>query len=326
MPTLQKICVFGAGAIGGHIAAWLARGGLDVSVVARGAHLAAMQARGLRYVSDTEDFTVKLRASADTAELGPQDLVIATVKAHSLPDSVAAMQPLLGAETPVVFAINGIPWWYFHGLPLHAERRLPRLDPAGALWQTLGVQRAIGCVIQSPNVVIEPGVVRNNFTANVFTFGEPDDTPSPRLAQIVARLGAALPGVRASTNIRSDIWAKLLLNLGSSPLSALTQSVAADFLLHDDMAELFGRLVQEGVAVAASLGEHLEADVPARIKRLTRSRHPPSMLQDLVAGRPLEIDGQLRAVQDLARLGGVPTPTLDTVVALLGQRARTPPT
>ncbi|HSI59155.1 MAG TPA: 2-dehydropantoate 2-reductase [Ideonella sp.] len=329
----MKICVFGAGAIGGHLAAWMARGGLEVSVVARGAHLAAIQARGLRYFSSSEDFTVPLRASADARELGPQDLVIACVKAHSLPGAVDALQPLLGPETPVVFAINGVPWWYFHGIAdqagpvaaaseVPAAQRLPRLDPQGRLWRELGVERAIGCVVTSPNQITEPGVVHNSLVTNSFVFGEPDGSESPRLARIAAALKPALPGFGTSPRIRDLIWAKLSLNVATSPLACLSFSTVADYLGNPEMMALLRRLMHETRLVASSQGVTVTADPEAAITRVSGSRHPPSMLQDLLAGRPLEIDGQLRAVQDLARLGRVETPALDLVLTLLGQRAQ----
>lgn len=322
---MTRICVFGAGAVGGHLAAWLARAGLDVSVVARGPHLEAIRANGLRYASDADDFTVRVNASSDARDLGPQDLVISAVKAHGLPHVVDAMQPLLGADTPVIFAINGVPWWYFHGVPVEAGHppageRLARLDPGARLWNTLGVQRAIGCVVTSPNEVSSPGVIRNNATSNTFVIGEPDNTLSPRLQQIASVMNPALPGLSTSTAIRDVVWSKLMLNITTSPLAALTMRPPITFSHDEPMLAVYRQLLAEGVRVAASLGVAVAADEEARIARMRTVRHPPSMLQDLVAGRPLEIDAQLLAVQDLARQGGVDTPVLDTLLALLVQR------
>lgn len=324
---MNKICIFGAGAVGGHMAAWLARAGLDVSVVARGPHLAAMRSRGLRFVSDTEDFTVHVRASDDARELGPQDLVISAVKAHALPGVVDAMAPLLGPDTPVVFAINGVPWWYFHGLPEQpgqppASQRLARLDPGGRLWNQLGVQRAIGCVVTSPNEVPNPGTVRNNATVNTFVFGEPDNTLSPRLQAILATLQRGLPGASATSAIRDVVWSKILLNLTSSTLAALTMRPPIEMSHDEPVLAVYRQLLDEGVAVAAGCGITVAADADARIARMRTVRHPPSMLQDLLAGRPLEIDALLLAVQDLARQGNVPTPVLDILLALLRQRVQ----
>ena len=313
------------------MAAWLARAGLDVSVVARGPHLDAIRANGLRYMSDAEDFTVRVAASADARDLGPQDLVISAVKAHALPHVVDAMQPLLGPDTPVVFAINGVPWWYFHGQPAEpgqppASERLSRLDPGARLWHTLGVRRAIGCVVTSPNEVSSPGVIRNNATTNTFVIGEPDNTLSPRLQHIASVLQPALPGLSTTTAIRDVVWSKLMLNITTSTLAALTMRPPITFSHDEPMLAVYRQLLAEGVRVAASRGIAVAADEEARIARMRTVRHPPSMLQDLVAGRPLEIDAQLLAVQDLARQGGVATPVLDTLLALLVQRMQAPRT
>lgn len=318
----SRICIFGAGAVGGHLAAWLARAGLDVSVVARGPHLDAIRRNGLRYRSDAEDFTVPVNATDDPRQLGPQDLVISAVKAHGLSAAVPSLLPLLGPDTPVVFAVNGVPWWYFHGLPSAPTQRLPRLDPDGALWNTLGAHRAIGCVVTSPNEIAEPGVVRNNATTNTFVFGEPDNSASARLAAIAATLGPALPGLSTTTTIRDAVWSKILLNVTTSTLAVLTQRPPITFSHDEPMLAVYRGLLHEGVRVAASLGVTVAADEAARIARMRSVRHPPSMLQDLLAGRPLEIDAQLLAVQDLARLGGVDTPVLDTLLALLVQRVQ----
>jgi 2-dehydropantoate 2-reductase len=220
-----------------------------------------------------------------------------------------------------------VPWWYFHGLPdqpgqAPASTRLPRLDPGARLWNDLGVQRAIGCVVTSPNEVPTPGTVRNNATVNTFVFGEPDNTLSPRLQAIVDTLQRGLPGASASTAIREAVWSKVMLNLTSSTLAALTMRPPIE-LSHDEaLLKVYRQLLDEGVAVAAACGVTVAADAEARITRMRTVRHPPSMLQDLLAGRPLEIDALLLAVQDLARQGDVPTPVLDILLALLRQRVQ----
>lgn len=319
----MKIAIFGAGAIGGHLAARLAHGGADVSIVARGAHLAAIQERGLRFVGADTDFTVRVRATASAAELGPQDLVISAVKAHALPAAADDLQALLGPDTPVVYAINGIPWWYFHGAtgPL-AGQPLERLDPGGRLWRDVGVQRALGCVVQSANEVTEPGVVHNRSATNSFVIGEPDHSDSPRLARIVTTLRHAMPDITGSVDIRRDTWLKLLLNMSSSPLGCLTQSRGKDIAADPALRELFSRTMHEGARVAAALGIDVPADADAKLARMRTLNHRSSMLQDLLAGRPMEIDGQLAVVQDIARRLDVPMPTFDTLLALLVRRAR----
>lgn len=318
----MKVTIFGAGAIGSHLAAHLARSGADVSVVARGAQLAALQSRGLRFIHADGTFTVPVRATDSGASLGAQDLVISTVKAHSLTAAADQIKPLLHEHTPIVYAVNGIPWWYFHQAPLaQAETRLPRLDPAGKLWDELGVQRAIGCVVSSSNELVEPGVVQNHTSDNSFTFGEPGNTLTPRLQSIVETLQQALPYARATTDIRHEIWNKLLVNLASSSIACLTGSRACDIACDPELKELYLEVVAEGQAVAASLGIEVEFDEARRFKRMVNSVHRPSMLQDQIAGRPMEIDAQLATVRDLARQAGVPMPRFDVILTLLIARA-----
>lgn len=324
---MKKICIFGAGSVGGHMAARLAQAGLDVSVVVRGAHLAAIRKNGLRLTAPDADFTVQVHASDNPADLGPQDLVISTLKAQSLGAAAPGMATQLKPETPVVFAVNGIPWWYFHGMPddgsgQPAATRLPRLDPEGLVWRHIGAQRALGCVIRSPNELSAPGVVYSTSTTNTFTIGEPDNSASPRLATIVETLQRGLPGARASQQIRRDIWAKLVLNVPSSLTCALTVSTAPELFAREDTRELWRQLGSEAHAVAAAHGIDAGFDLDAQISSGGKNRHPPSMLQDLLAGRPMELDAQMRAVQDLGRMAGVPTPTLDVAVTLLAHRER----
>jgi 2-dehydropantoate 2-reductase len=319
---MKKICVFGAGAVGGYIAARLARAGLDVAVVARGPQLAAIKKNGLRLIDADGDFTVQVTATNDPAELGAQDLVISTVKAQMLGDAALHMQPLLAKETPVVCAVNGIPWWYFHGLSGDAESRLPRLDPQGLLWRHIGAGRVLGCVIRSPNEIVEPGVVKNNTKNNQFRIGELDGTLSPRLQAVTEALATGLPGTSATTDIRADIWNKLLINIPSSLLSALTISRSFELFRDPGVLDIYCRIADETCQVAAKYGVHMHFDVDAQAKHAESNRHPPSMLQDLIAGRPLELDAQALAIQDLARQADVPTPALDMTIALLAQRDR----
>jgi 2-dehydropantoate 2-reductase len=319
----MKVTIFGAGAIGSHLAARLAQAGADVSIVARGPQLAALQANGLKFIHPDESFTVPVRASADSADIGPQDLVISTVKAHSLTAAVGQIKPLLKAETPIIYAVNGIPWWYFHKTTgAQAEKQLDRLDPGGKLWNELGVSRALGCVITSSNELVEPGVVQNHTRDNSFSIGEPDGSLSPRLTEIVALLQKAIPYAKATTDIRLDIWDKLLVNLASSSISSLTGARACDVAADPEIVKLYMRVVAEGQAVAASVGVDVKFDEVRRFTRMKTSAHRPSMLQDLMAGRPMEIDAQLAMVQELARDGGIETPNVDVIMALLICRAQ----
>jgi 2-dehydropantoate 2-reductase len=318
----MKVTIFGAGAIGSHLAARLAHGGVDVSIVARGAQLEAIKARGVRFILGDESFTVPVRASASGKDLGPQDLVISTVKAHQLTAAIDELKPLLHEETPIAYAINGIPWWYFHKAKgPQAEQRLKRLDPTGRLWDELGVNRAIGCVITSSNELIEPGVVQNHTHDNSFTFGEPDGSLSPRLNTILEALKPGIPYAVATTDIRLEVWKKLLANMASSCISSLANARACDIAADSDLLELYKQIVAEGKAVAASLGLNVEFETERRFTRMATSAHRPSMTQDLNAGRPMEIDAQLAVVRDMARQANVPTPSFEVCLSLLIARA-----
>ena len=321
----MKICVFGAGAIGGHLAARLAHAGEAVSVIARGAHLRAMQQHGLRFIGKDMDFTAKLKATDTPAEAGPQDAVIVAVKAPALPEVAERIAPLLGPETSVVFAMNGIPFWYFYGQAgPHRDRRLDRLDPGSKLWRLIGPERAIGCVVYSGNEVVEPGTVRNTSGGrNRYILGEPDGSISERakaLSVALVRAGIEAP---VTPDIRSEIWAKLAGNVGFSPVSALTLATLDKIGSAPDVLQVCRQLMTETIAVAKALGVSIATDLDRALDpKLPRPAHKTSMLQDLLLGRPMEIDALLGSVQDFGRLGGVPTPELDAMVALLTLRAR----
>ncbi|MGE0715529.1 MAG: ketopantoate reductase family protein [Alphaproteobacteria bacterium] len=324
----MRICIYGAGAVGGNFAARLARAGIDVTMIARGAHLEAMQQRGLTVTAGDERIHVRPFATDDPRRAGPQDAVIVTLKAPALGPTVAAMQPLLGPETPVVYATNGVPWWYFHGHegPL-AERRLTRLDPAGDLWDRLPVSRAIGGVIYSANELLAPGVVRNNSpTRNRLVMGEPVGGPSPRAERLadVLRQG----GIDASVvpDIRVAVWTKLMGNLAWNPMCAVTGLNIREMATQEPLRDLARAILEEGERVAAALGIQVAETVEERMKRAGKGSpggaHKPSMLQDFEVKRQAEIDAIVLAVQDFARELGVPTPALDAVAALTVGRAQ----
>ena len=319
----MKICVFGAGAVGGHTAARLARGGADVSVVARGPHLAAIQANGLEIRARDGTFRVAVAASDDPARLGPQDAVIVTLKAPSLPSLAEAIGPLLGPDTPVVFAMNGIPWWYFHreGGP-HDGQRLDRLDPGGALWDAIGPQRVIGGVVRSACTVVAPGVVEVANANGSLTVGEPDGTLTPRVTAIAAALQAGGFGGAPVRNIRTEIWAKLVLNITSGPMGVLAQANPQVLFAEPACCDALRRAVAEICAVAAAMGCPVEADAEARIASARTQTHVPSIVQDLELGRPMEVEAMFVQPLALARMVGIATPTLDLLVTLAQLRAR----
>jgi 2-dehydropantoate 2-reductase len=319
----MRICVYGAGAIGGHLAVRMARGGADVSVVARGPHLAAIQRDGLAVHTSEGELHAKVQASENPATLGPQDAVIVTVKAPALPAVAAGIGPLLKADTPVVFVMNGIPWFYFHGIGGKLEgRRLPKIDPDDALWRVVGPDRAIAGVVYAASAVIAPGVIELENPNSRVVLGEPDGRVSQRVQAIAAHINGGGMKAIVSPAIRDEIWSKLLGNLSNGPMAVLTQVSIQQLFQEPDCVDAARRVMAEAAAVAHALGANPEADHEKRIAHGRSLDHKPSILQDLELGRPMEIDGIFDAPLELARAAGVPTPTLDLLVALAKVRAR----
>jgi 2-dehydropantoate 2-reductase len=319
----MRICIFGAGAIGGYMGAKLAAAGADVSLVARGPHLRAMQERGLTLIEEGERRTVAVRAAEDPAALGVQDYVVVTLKAHSVPPVVARMQPLIGPETTIVSGVNGVPWWYFHkiGGPLEGTR-LQSVDPGDAQWRGFGPDRVLGCVVYPAAEVEEPGVIRH-IEGNRFSLGEPDGSKSDRAERLSAALTAAGLKAPVRPRIRDEIWVKLWGNLSFNPISALTHATL-DVLCTDPGTRGVARaMMLEAQTIAEALGVRFPIDVDRRIEGgADVGAHRTSMLQDLDAGRPMEIDALVGAVQELGRLTGTATPAINTVLALVRLRAR----
>ncbi len=325
----MKIVIFGAGAVGGHVAARLGAGaaaaGIEVSAIARGAQLAAIRERGLTLWIGDERYSARIHATDRPDTLGVQDVVFVTLKSSVLPEAAPAMAPLLGPDTSVVFAMNGIPWWYLYRCP---ENGLPRpdlslLDPGGVLARTIGLERTIGCMINSANALVEPGVIRNaTFTRNRFTLGEPDGTISRRIEAISAafeRAGVATP---LTENIRAEIWEKLLRNLSTSPICALTGEAINVISRHPELFVLAKALMAEGLATARAHGVDPGITVETAYPNPPTTAHKSSMLQDFENNRPPEIDGILTAVQQFARAAGVATPRVDALTALVIEKAR----
>ncbi len=315
----MKVCVFGAGAIGGHLAGRLAAGGADVSVVARGAHLAAMQQDGLRVEAPDATLHSRPHASSDPAELGPQDAVIVSVKTPALPSVAASIAPLLGPETPVLFAINGIPWWYHQGTG-HADS--PLLDPGGVLKRAVPPERVLGGVVYSACTVVRPGVVEVESGRSRLEIGEPDGSHSPRLEALAAPLREGGLTIEITDRIRTQIWAKLILNLGSGTLGVLTASPSADIFREPACEAATRQIAAEAAAVARALGCEVTPNVEGQIRNGKASMHKTSILQDLELGRPMEIDSLYTAPLQMAREAGVATPMLDLLCALIRVRAR----
>ena len=317
----MKICIFGAGAIGGYLGVQLAAAGFDVSLVARGAHLAAIKANGLTLEIDGTVRTVRFTATDDPASLGVQDYLIITLKAHSVPGIVKSIQPLLGPSTSVVSAVNGIPWWYCHGLdsPL-GERHIEAVDPGGEIWRSIGPERALGCVVYPSAEIVAPGVVRH-ISDNKFSLGEPNGAKSERIKTLA---GAFIEGglkAPVRPRLRDEIWIKLWGNLSFNPLSALT-GATLDTLATDPGTRMVARqMMVEAQAVGEKLAVRFSVDVDKRIAGAAAvGAHRTSMLQDLDLGRPLEVGALVESVQELGRLVELPTPTIDIIHALLTQR------
>lgn len=324
---MSRICVFGAGAIGGLIGGKLIRAQAgEVSLVARGAHLEAMRERGLTVAAtfdETEHFTVPVRATDDPRELGPQDYVLLAVKAHAVPKILDALEPLLGPETAVVTLQNGIPWWYFHGIDSpFAGRTIESVDPGGVIWKRVGPERAIGCVVYPAAEVSEPGVI-TWIEGDRLPVGEPDGSRSERvrrLSQLLVEAGFKAP---VRPDIRSEIWIKLWGNLAFNPLSVLT-CATLDVLATDPGTRAVARtMMEEARVIGERLGVRFVLDVDRRIEGAAQvGPHKTSMLQDLERGRPLEIDAILGAVRELGEWVEAPCPTIDVVLALTRLRAR----
>lgn len=320
----MRICVFGAGAIGGYMGVKLAQAGADVSLVARGPHLKAMRENGLRLIEETGETTVEVCATDEPNELGPQDYVIVTLKAHSVPLVVSKMQPLIGPDTTIVSGVNGVPWWYFHkiGGPLEGTR-LASVDPGGAQWTGFGPDRVLGCVVYPAAEVIEPGVIKH-IEGNRFSLGEPDGSRSDRAMALSKALSSAGLKSPVRPKLRDEIWVKLWGNLSFNPISALTHATLDVLCTEPGTRTVARNMMLEAQAIAESLGVKFPIDVDKRIAGgAAVGTHKTSMLQDLEAGRPMEIDALLGSVQELGRLTGTPTPTIDTVLALVGLRGAT---
>lgn len=320
----MRVCIFGAGAIGGLVGAKLARrGDAEVSLIARGPHLAAMREKGLTLKDENGEATIKVRATDQPAELGPQDYVFLALKAHSLPGILDSLKPLLAPQTAVVTAQNGVPWWYFykHG-GIHEGRRIEAVDPGGRLWATIGPERVIGCVVHPAAEIEAPGIIRH-IEGDRLPLGEPSGEKTERTADLAKIFVAA--GLRAPIRpqIRNEIWVKLWGNLSLNPVSALTGGTLEQICRDPGTHAVIRAMMIEAQAIGEKLGVSFGVDVDRRIAGAEAvGAHKTSMLQDLELGRPMEIDALVTAVQELGRLAGVATPTIDVVEALVRQRAK----
>lgn len=322
----MRICVYGAGAIGGHLATKLAAAGHDTSVVARGAHLAAIRANGgLTMRIAQQRLFGPLRASDRAAELGLQDVVIVTLKATALPGFADGAAPLLGPDTMVVFVQNGIPWWYANGLSgvRPAPPDLSRLDPGGRLARAIAPERVIGATIYTSNEVIAPGVIENDSaTANTLVVGEPSDVQSERIQRLRAALEAADVASPVTHDIRATLWRRLLVNIAGSVVCSVIEQPIGAAQADPALGALYARLTAEGTAVAAAHGVNVaEGTVPPGAPHQFPPQHKPSILQDYERRRSMEIEAILKTPLAFARAAGIDVPALETLTALAAHRA-----
>jgi len=321
----MKICIFGAGAIGGYLAAHFAQvPGLQVSVVARGAHLAAIREHGLRLQRPAGELTAKVQATDEPADLGPQDLVFLALKSHQVAAALPGVQALLGPHTAVLPPTTGIPYWYFHGLrgPFNG-RQIERLDPAGLQWRSIAPERVIGCVYWVASEVTAPGIVHHDGSLSRFPIGEPDGTRSSRITQLAQAFQAAGLEAPVVPDIRAWIWAKMISSLCWNPVAVLTLATLPELNARPELVAIVRRMMAEADALAARLGvEKMPLSIDERIAAACKAgAHKMSMLQDLERGRPLEIDVLADSVRAMRELAQSPTPTIDDVYALLRLRA-----
>jgi 2-dehydropantoate 2-reductase len=318
----MQVAVFGAGAVGGYVAAKLALGGHDVALVARGAALAAIRARGLKLQDESSERIVRLRAVEKAQELGPQPLVIIAVKTYALPAAAPAIATLVGPESVVLPAQNGIPWWFPHRAeaPL-AGAQIAAVDRDGSLTRLLDPARVLGCVVQMAAAVTAPGAVRR-FGGNTLVLGEPDGSASGRLTQIAAVLQSGGINVTVTKRIRDAVWDKLWGNIAFNPMSVLTGATMEVMAGDPDLRAILSAAMSECQRVAERFGTHFARSVETRIEEARRlGAFKTSMLQDYENGRPLEIGALVAAVVELGRRVAVATPTLAALGAMVRLRA-----
>jgi len=319
-----KVCIYGAGAIGGYLAAGLSGvDGVELSLVARGPHLAAIRSSGLKLQIGDEVRICRPTATSDPRELGAQDYVIVCLKAHQAWQAADQMAPLLGPDTAFVTGQNGVPWWYTHGLDARfRDARLRSVDPQDRQWTAIGPQRAIGCVVYPATEIVEPGVVRHIY-GDKFALGEPDGSISTRSLRLSALLQSAGFEAPVLQDIRSEIWLKLWGNLCFNPISALTRATLDVVATEPSLRSLSIHMMTEAQEIATRFGATFRVDITRRVDGAARvGAHRTSMLQDLENGRPLEIDALLTSVQEMGRLVGVETPYIDMVLGLVQQLGR----
>jgi 2-dehydropantoate 2-reductase len=320
----MKFCVYGAGAIGGYLAVELALSGQEVCVIARGEHLEAIKQNGLKLLIHGEEKVARVPASDNPADFGHQDYVLCALKAHQSHECAALFKPLLGPDTAMVTAMNGIPWWYFYKEGGQYEgRKLESVDPGGLQWDLIGPERAIGCVVDPACEVIAPGVIEHH-EFNRFIIGEPDGSRSERVVKLAEALTAANFDAPIRDAIRWNVWLKLWGNVCFNPISALTKATLDRITSEPALRAVCMTAMKETKAVTEALNVMIPEDMLERRLNVAGQAvgHKMSMLQDLERHRSMEIDALVTAVQELGKLTGIPTPTVDVLLALVQEEGR----
>ncbi len=324
---MTKICIFGAGAIGGYVGARLAhKGETEVSLVARGPHLAAMQAGGLTLKQGGETFVVRPRVTDRPEDLGVQDFIIVALKAHAVTGVTQALQPLIGPDTTILFAQNGLPWWYFYKSGGAFEnRRVESVDPGGLIWKTLGPERVLGCVVWQAAEIEAPGVIAHHY-GDRMPIGEPSGERSGRAVRLSKLLTSAGIKCPVRENLRSEIWLKLWGNLSFNPVSVLTNGTLVDLATDAGTRRVLRALMEEAQVVCQALGVSFTVGIDERIDMAAKvGAHRTSMLQDVEAGRPTELDALLGAVIELGKMTGSATPAMQMIYDLTKFHSRRKP-
>jgi len=319
----MKFLIAGAGAIGAYIGACMARAGLDVTLFARGPHLRAMQEHGVQVKSGDGDFVARPKVASSLEEVGPVDVVFLGVKAHGLPLLAPQLRPVLGPDTCVVSTQNGIPWWYFHGFGGEWEgMRLERVDPGGVISSTIEAHRVVGSIVYFSTEITAPGVIQH-IEGNRITLGEPDGTRSERSRRIAEALIASGLRCPVTTRIRHEIFVKVLGNASFNPVSALTRATLVQMARDPGVSNVIRNIMQEVEAVSLKLGMELPVSIDQRMAGAEKvGEHKTSMLQDLEAGRPMELEALVGAVVELGERVGLPmtyTRTVYSCTRLLAQ-------
>jgi 2-dehydropantoate 2-reductase len=318
----MNVAVFGAGAVGGHMAARLHRSGVPASVIARGAHLAAIRSKGLTLQAQGQTFTYQVLATDDPSSLGPQDVLIVSVKSTGLAAAIAGIKPLIGPRTRVMFAMNGLPWWFFDNKSDDQTARLKAgLDPDGLLRAIVPPERLIWGVVSSGGLIVEPGVIRSSSASNGLTIGYPDGRSDEAIVLLADMLGTAGYKMAISQDIRREIWFKLLLNAGQAMVATLAERDLLQTVSDPETREIVIACIREIMAIGAAIGIDVAADPVEMTNPARAMAHRPSFLQDLMAHRPLELPTTILAARDIGRAYGVSAPHLATVAALVAARS-----